>query len=123
MIIFLRFALASMFLFIIIYFQGKDFKISSKKDKFQLILTGFLGTSLYYIFFSNSLKYISAPLSSLLCSLIPLTTLLLDSIINKEKIKKSTFILFIISIFGVYLVVDLKIDANNYLDIIKGLFL
>jgi drug/metabolite transporter (DMT)-like permease len=122
-IIFLRFALASIFLFLILYFVGIDFKISSKKDKYQLILTGFLGTSLYYMFFSYSLKYISPSLTSLLCSLIPLITLLVDSIINKEKLKKSNLLLFIISIFGVYLVIDLRIGADNYLQILKGTFL
>ncbi len=122
-IIFLRFALASIFLFFILYLNGINFEISSKKDKNQLILTGFLGTSLYYLFFSYSLKYISASLASLLCSLIPLITLFVDSIINKEKLRKSNLFLFIISIFGVYLVVDLKIGADNYLQILKGIFL
>lgn len=122
-IIFLRFALASIFLFLILYFIGIDFKISSKKDKYQLILTGFLGTSLYYMFFSYSLKYISPSLTSLLCSLIPLITLLVDSIINKEKLEKSNLLLFIISIFGVYLVIDLRIGTDNYLQILKGIFL
>ncbi len=122
-IIVLRFALASLFLFAIFYFQNKEIIIKDRAVQLRLILTGLLGMSLYYLFFTYSLQYISPSLTSLLCSLIPLITLFFDSLFFKKKLEKITFIMFLLSIFGVYLVIDVSLDFTSYLEVLKGVLL
>lgn len=121
MIIFLRFSMAGVFLFLILLIARKNILIKNKNDFIQLIITGFLGMSLYYIFFANSLKYISASLASLICSMIPIFTLIIDTIINKSRATKTTVLLFIISTFGVYLVIDVNLNSSELTVLLKGI--
>lgn len=108
LIIFMRFSLAGIFLFLILISRNKRIAIKNKSDLFKLFISAFFGISLHYYLLTSSLKYISPALVSLICSLIPILTLLLNKLINKSKAKKTTIILFLLSIFGVYLVLDLK---------------
>lgn len=123
LIIFLRFGLSAVFLFLILLSLKKELKIRERNDLIQLLITGFLGMSLYYLFFTNSLRFISPSLSSLICSMIPIITLVFDSLINAKKIKISTLFLFFLSIFGVYLVLDVNLKNNNLSAQLKGIAL
>jgi len=108
LIIFMRFSLAGIFLFLLLISRNKKISINSHSDLFQLFVTALFGISLHYYLLTSSLQYISAPLVSLICSLIPLLTLLINSIVNQKRAKKTTVSLFALSIFGVYLVLDIR---------------
>jgi drug/metabolite transporter (DMT)-like permease len=99
--------------------RNKTISINNKSDLFKLFVTALFGISLHYYLLTSSLQYISAALVSLICSLIPLLTLLINSIVNQTKAKKTTVILFSLSIFGVYLVVDIK-GVNDLSATFKG---
>lgn len=119
LLIALRFLIASGFLFVLGKKIKLSFKIKNVEDIKMLILTGFLGMSFYYIFFTFALKFISAPLTSLLCSTIPIITIFIYSFIKKTPIDYTLVIAFIISIFGVYMAIDLDVITNN----LTGLFI
>ena len=119
LIVFLRFGLAGIFLFIFLISKEKNIVIQNKSDLLKLFISALFGMSLYYYFFTSSLQYISPALASLICSIIPILTLLFDSIINKTKAKKITVFLFLLSIFGVYLVIDVK-GVSNIFSTAKG---
>ena len=119
LIIFMRFSLAGIFLFLLLISINKKISINSKSDLFKLFVTALFGISLHYYLLTSSLKYISPALVSLICSLIPLLTLLITNIVNQTKAKKTTIILFALSIFGVYLVLDIK-GVNDLFATFKG---
>ena len=119
LIIFMRFSLAGIFLFLLLISINKKISINSKSDLFKLFVTALFGISLHYYLLTSSLKYISPALVSLICSLIPLLTLLITNIVNQTKAKKTTIILFTLSIFGVYLVLDIK-GVNDLFATFKG---
>jgi len=123
LLIALRFLIAGSFLFLLCKILKLDLRIRSKKDLKEFIITGFWGMSFYYIFFTFSLKFISASLSSLLCSMIPLLTAFIYSFVTKTKVDYFTVSCFIISIIGVYLAIDLETLQNNPLHLFFGIFL
>ena len=114
LIVFLRFGLAGIFLFLFLIIKKKNVLVNNKPDLLKLFISALFGMSLYYYFFTSSLQYISPALASLICSIIPILTLLFDCIINKTKAKKITVFLFLLSIFGVYLVIDVKGVINIF---------
>ncbi len=122
LIVFLRFGLAGAFLFMILIFKKKSIGINDNSDLLKLFVSALFGMSLYYYYFTSSLKYISPALASLICSIIPILTLLFDSIINKKRAKNITVFLFLLSIFGVYLVIDIN-EISNILSTAKGFLL
>ena len=119
LIVFLRFGLAGIFLFLFLIIKKKNVLVNNKPDLLKLFISALFGMSLYYYFFTSSLQYISPALASLICSIIPILTLLFDCIINKTKAKKITVFLFLLSIFGVYLVIDVK-GVSNIFSTAKG---
>jgi len=123
LLIAMRFLIASVFLFLLCKILKLDLKIHSKRDLKEFIITGFLGMSFYYILFTFALRFISAPLSSLLCSMIPLLTAFIYSFTSKTKVDYFALICFIISIIGVYLAIDLKALQNNPVYLFIGVIL
>lgn len=110
-LIFLRFAIASIFLWLIVGIKrtkNKEKLQIEKEDKGAVIVTGFLGIAVYYSFNALALTYISASLSSLICAMIPIFTLLANVLIYKKKFKAFEIINFIIATFGVILVLDIR---------------
>lgn len=122
LIVFLRFGLAGIFLLIFLMIKKRNIVIQNKSDLLKLFISALFGMSLYYYFFTSSLQYISAALASLICSIIPILTLFFDSIINKKKTKGITIFLFLLSIFGVYLVIDVN-EISSIFSTIKGFLL
>lgn len=111
-LIFFRFAIASIFLFIIdkirIY-RGNPKQKIKQDDKILVAVTGFLGIAIFYIFQSLSLRYINASLAALICAMIPIFTLLSNVIIYRRKLDLFLGINFIVAIIGVFLVLDIQI--------------
>ena len=122
LIIFLRFGLAGVFLFIILISRNKKIAINDRSDLLKLFISALFGISLHFYLLTSSLQYISAALVSLICSLIPILTLLFNGVINQTKTKKITVTLFLLSIFGVYLVLDIS-GVNDIFATFKGFLL
>ena len=123
LLIALRFLIAGSFLLLLCRILKLNLRIHSKEDLKEFIITGFFGMSFYYILFTFALQFISAPLSSLLCSMIPLLTAFIYSFTSKTRIDYFALICFIISIIGVYLAIDLKALQNNPVYLSIGILL
>lgn len=114
-LIFLRFAIASIFLWLIVKIdsiKNKDNKRIDKEDKPAVMITGFLGVAIFYFFNSLSLTYISASLASLICAMIPIFTLIANIIIYKRKCEVFLIVNFIAATLGVILVLDMRLGEG-----------
>lgn len=112
-LVFFRFAIATVFLYLVIgikSYKNKSYKKISKNDRKAVIITGFLGIAVFYIFQVISLKYLTASLCALLCATIPIFTVIVNVIIYKKKMTIFIAGNFLISLFGVYLVIDKSIS-------------
>lgn len=126
-LIFLRFAIASIFLWLIVKIQSirsKENKEIKREDRRTVIVTGFLGVAIFYFFNALSLVYISASLGALICAMIPIFTLVVNVIIYKKKCEPFLIANFIIAIVGVLLVLDIRIgDKFDFSQLIGIVFM
>ncbi|WP_425448467.1 DMT family transporter [Dethiothermospora halolimnae] len=106
---FLRFAIASVLLLFVVKLKGASTKLDSKDIPF-VILSGFTGITLYFIFENNGVKELPASTASLIIATIPIVTLITDTIVLKTKLTRLKLISVLISFIGVYFIVgsDLK---------------
>lgn len=124
---FTRFLLASVFSAII--FFPKIRKISMKWEyQKHLLVAGFLGVTLYFIFENWGLKFTSASEGALLVGSFPALSLLLETIREKEKPKLNRILGVLSSLLGVVLIVgstgiSLNIDnlIGDFLILLSGL--
>nr|WP_312580059.1 DMT family transporter [Sedimentibacter sp.] len=122
-LVFLRFAIASIFLHIMVKVKEVRSKTKTqldKKDRILVLITGFFGIAVYYFFQSLALIYIDASLAALVCATIPIFTLLANVVINKKKAELFLVINFIITILGVLLVLDIRMDDKFNMSKIIG---
>ena len=126
-LIFLRFAIASIFLCFIVNisaFKSKQYKQIHRQDKVLVMITGFLGVAIYYFFQGLALVYLSASLAALICAMIPIFTLLANVIIYKKKLELFLAGNFIVAILGVLLVLDIRIaDIVDSSELIGCIFM
>lgn len=124
---FTRFLLASVFSAII--FFPKIRKISMKWEyQKHLLVAGFLGVTLYFIFENWGLKFTSASEGALLVGSFPALSLLLETIREKEKPKLNRILGVLSSLLGIVLIVgstgiSLNIDnlIGDFLILLSGL--
>ncbi len=121
-ILFLRFTIAWIFLTAFLVFKKKKLHVE-KSDLPSLCLTGFLGMFAYYVLFSFSLKFISASVACLVCSLIPIITLFSESFIKKIRIEPMAVFSLIMSSYGVYLVIGGQGSSSSSSSAIWGVVL
>lgn len=81
----IRFALAAVFLIAVMLIRRKPLSID-RHDRFAVVRLGFIGISLYNIFFMYGLKYTTAANSALLISLSPLFGALISAASGKERL-------------------------------------
>ncbi|AKL96851.1 transporter EamA family [Clostridium aceticum] len=120
-LIFLRFAIASIFLTMLVKIKlkrGKQLQEIRKEDKKLVIITGFLGIAVYYFFQGMALNYISASLASLLAAMIPIFTLLTNMVLYKKRMEPFLLGSILAGIFGVFLVLDIGSTSLNTSDLI-----
>jgi len=108
----IRFLIASILLGVIVLFRKENLKLN-KKDLPIMILSGFLGITIYFYFENNGIKTMKASSASLVIGTIPIVTYILDSIIYKTKITLFKVISIIISFIGVYLLVSNVSDSGT----------
>ncbi len=80
-----RFALAALFLFAVMFISREPFTVE-RRDRAAIARLGFIGITLYNIFFMYGLKYTTAANSALLISLSPLFGALLTAVLHRERL-------------------------------------
>ncbi len=113
---FLRFAVASMFLFIFTWQTEGKVPFPSKRQILPLILLGVTGVFTYNVFFFKGLKLISAGRSAIIIANNPVFIALLSAYFFKEKLNPVKIIGIILSVTGAIIV----ISRGNLSEIING---
>lgn len=103
---FLRFAIASISLIIVILLTEKKFPVPRIKQFLALIFLGFTGVFCYNIFFFTGLKYITAGRASLIIAFTPLTITILAALFTSERLNAKQLCGILISLAGALLVVS-----------------
>ncbi len=124
-VLFLRFFIATLIILLYIVVTKKDFKL----NKSQLIhiiflaIIGYTGTS-YALFLSYN--YISVGLATILHFVYPVIVTAFSVILYKEKLHLSKILALILSVIGIYLLVDSGSASLNFkgvwLALISGFF-
>lgn len=111
---FLRFAIASFFLFLMMRkTEGKIFLLK-KSQIIPVILLGLTGVFFYNIFFFKALKLINAGRASLIVATNPIFIILLSSFLFNEKLNLIKIIGIILSVFGAFITIS-KGDLSRIL--------
>lgn len=102
---FFRFLFALPFIFAILYYRRQERWLPKRDEWLPLLLLGFAGTFLYHSLFFACLQYTTAINSSLIGSTNPMVTALLAAIFLGDKINRIRLAGFLLSFFGVFLVI------------------
>ncbi|MFA7156637.1 MAG: DMT family transporter [Bacilli bacterium] len=116
---FYRYIFAALFLLIIFFIVEKD-KTIKKQDFPILFLSSFVGVFLYFYAENSALNYLSASVSSIILSMLPIFMIIVNFFINKEKISKTKITAVLASIIGVFFVVRADFSATVFSNEIKG---
>jgi drug/metabolite transporter (DMT)-like permease len=99
-----RFALAALFLFIVMFVNRESFAID-RHDRMKVVRLGFIGIALYNLFFMYGLKYTTAANSAMLISMSPLFGALIQAVSGKERLSLRISTGLALSSFGVFLII------------------
>ncbi|MDX9802249.1 MAG: DMT family transporter [Spirochaetia bacterium] len=105
-LLFLRFAIASLFIWIIVLSGRK--KLPAGKDVFILFLLGFLGYSGQSFSYFKALTFIPPALVAILLYLYPVFVTLLSIFILKEQITQRKIIALFLAVTGTILVIGIQ---------------
>lgn len=97
----------------------KSFSKISPKHFIIIVVSGFFGIVMYFIFENIGLQYTTASNASMIVSSVPIFTLITEVLFFKLKIKLKMVLCVILSIIGVYLLVT----VNGKLDFSSSMFL
>lgn len=125
-LIFVRFFIATLFLWtLLLYKRKKDTTLQKlKKSDYKIIIfTGFLGIIFYFYFQSFAFKFLSASMTALLCTLVPIFSLAAEVIFYKKKPSATIYLLSLFSLYGVYLVLNMTLEEFFSSNAILGVFL
>ena len=100
----IRFVLAALFLAFLMLVNRESLAVE-RQDRFSIIKLGFLGITLYSIFFMEGLKQTTAANSALLISLSPLFGALLQAASGKERLTLRISIGLGLATTGVYFII------------------
>ncbi|WP_295155856.1 DMT family transporter [uncultured Brachyspira sp.] len=118
-IVFYRYFLTAIFLFMIILITRKSFKIT-KRQFIELLIFSVIGLGLTFFFLSKSLLYISAGLSNMIHFGYPVIVLLVMIFMFKEKANILKVISIIFAVSGIILLTQ-SAEAQSFLGIIYAL--
>jgi drug/metabolite transporter (DMT)-like permease len=113
---FLRFAIASIFLFFITYKAEKGLPPLRKEQVIPLFLLGMTGVFSYNVFFFKGLKIIHAGRAAAIIACNPVFIALFASYLFKEKLSLIKFAGIIISVIGAIIV----ISRGNPIEVFEG---
>jgi len=100
-----RFFLAALFLAGVMFVTRESFTID-RQDRRAIVKLGFIGITLYNIFFMYGIKYTTASHSALFISLSPLFAVLLQAGTGKERLTRGIALGLLLASTGVYLVIS-----------------
>jgi drug/metabolite transporter (DMT)-like permease len=102
--ILIRYLLVCLFLVFFLFFNRDKRKIT-RKDYFILVLSGFIGISLYFLFESKGIQFTTASSASIIIAMIPIVSLLVDIIYYKNPVTWIQTLGIVMSFTGVYLII------------------
>lgn len=105
-----RFSLASLFLFVILLVNRDSFAVAPR-DCMPIIRLGLIGITLYNILFMYGLKHTTASNSALFIATSPLFTAIIQTAVKKERISMTGRIGFLLSSFGVVIIIRHRLGA------------
>lgn len=100
-----RFFVAALFLAGVMFATREPFAIEPR-DRRAIVKLGFIGITLYNIFFMYGIKYTTASRSALFISLSPLFAVLLQARTGKERLTRGIALGLLLASTGVYLVIS-----------------
>lgn len=112
-LIFLRFLISTIFLWSLLFMRrskNTHYKKLERLDIKSIVLTSCIGIVLYFYFQLFSFKFLSANMAALLCALIPIFSIPAEAIYHKKMPHPATYILSAISLYGVYLVLNMSLQ-------------
>lgn len=118
-IVFYRYFLTAIFLFIIILVTKKSFKIT-KRQFIELFIFSIIGLGLTFFFLSQSLLYISAGLSNMIHFGYPVIVLLVMIFMFKEKANILKILSIIFAVVGIVLLTKV-VEVESFLGVIYAL--
>ncbi|KLI56494.1 DMT family transporter [Brachyspira hyodysenteriae] len=118
-IVFYRYFLTAIFLFIIILVTKKSFKIT-KRQFIELFIFSIIGLGLTFFFLSQSLLYISAGLSNMIHFGYPVIVLLVMIFMFKEKTNILKILSIIFAVVGIVLLTQV-VEVESFLGVIYAL--
>lgn len=116
----LRLLIAAVLLFIIA-FSFRLLNPIKLKDIPKFMLLSFFEPFIYFLGESYGMKYVSSTLASLIIATIPLLTPFIAFLTLKEKLKPGNYLGIIISISGVFLL--MQTDRSDYSSLPRGIML
>lgn len=100
-----RLIVGSAFLIVLVYFVYKRFTINLSELNYYLFMS-LVGIVIPFIAIINGQKYIDSAMAGILMATMPITTIILSHFFLKdEKMDKQKFIGFLISFFGVFVLI------------------
>ncbi len=99
-----RFILAGLFLFAFMLAKRESFVID-RQDRWKIVRLGFIGITLYNLFFMYGLKYTTAANSALLISLSPLFAAAIQAASGKEHMNRRIIAGLAVSFLGVFSII------------------
>jgi drug/metabolite transporter (DMT)-like permease len=100
-----RLIVGSVFLIVLVYFMYKRFTINFSQLNYYLFMS-LVGIVIPFIAIINGQKHIDSAMAGILMATMPITTIMLSHFfLVDEKMNKQKFIGFIISFFGVFILI------------------
>ena len=100
-----RLIVGSVFLIVLVYFMYKRFTINFSQLNYYLFMS-LVGIVIPFIAIINGQKHIDSAMAGILMATMPITTIILSHFfLVDEKMNKQKFIGFIISFFGVFILI------------------
>ncbi|MEI0538699.1 DMT family transporter [Brachyspira pulli] len=118
-IVFYRYLITAVFLFIIILVTKKSFKIT-KRQFIKLFIFSVIGLGLTFFFLSQALLYISAGLTNMIHFGYPVIVLLIMIFMYKEKANILKVLSMVLAITGIFLLTKV-VQVESFLGVIYAL--
>ncbi len=104
----------------VMFIKKKAFFRLNVKTVLHMAVASMFGIVLYFVFENSGLKFISASEASIIVATIPIFTLLMDTLVYRQKLDFRTLCLIIGSWVGVYLVIGGNGPVQAGSDTLKG---
>ncbi|MEI0477730.1 DMT family transporter [Brachyspira pulli] len=118
-IVFYRYLITAIFLFIIILVTKKSFRIT-KRQFIELFIFSVIGLGLTFFFLSQALLYISAGLTNMIHFGYPVIVLLIMIFMYKEKANILKVLSMVLAITGIFLLTKV-VQVESFLGVIYAL--